>query len=63
MRYSRSVLLEVIVYHGRTDIKGCHCGWAELGKSHAGHVADVYEAAMNAPSHEAYKIINPKGLL
>lgn len=41
--YSRDVLVNTVIYHGRTDIKGCHCGWAELGKSHAEHVANVYE--------------------
>jgi hypothetical protein len=44
--YDRAVLVEVIVYHGRTSIKGCHCGWAEPGKSHAEHVATVYEQTM-----------------
>jgi hypothetical protein len=27
----------VLIAHQRLDIKGCLCGWSELGKSHAGH--------------------------
>lgn len=27
--------------HQRTVAGGCVCGWAELGKSHPGHQADV----------------------
>jgi hypothetical protein len=27
----------VLVAHQRFDIGSCLCGWAELGKSHAGH--------------------------
>lgn len=45
-RYSRSVLVEILVYHWATSTSGCGCGWAELGHSHAEHVADVYEAAI-----------------
>lgn len=48
LAYDRDTLVNVIIYHGRTSIKGCHCGWAELGKSHAEHVADVYEASVTA---------------
>lgn len=44
--YDRDVLVEVIVYHGRTSIERCHCGWAELGRSHAEHVATVYEESV-----------------
>lgn len=36
---------ELLIEHGRFDIKGCRCGWAELGKSHARHVAGVLAAA------------------
>lgn len=46
--YCRDVLTEVLIYHQRTEITGCHCGWAELGHSYAGHVADVYEMEMRA---------------
>jgi hypothetical protein len=48
VRYDRAILVNVIVYHGRTSIKGCHCGWAEPGRSHAEHVADVYEQTIAA---------------
>lgn len=34
-----------LIQHSRTSIKGCHCGWAELGRSHAEHVAKVLDAA------------------
>lgn len=44
--YNRVVLVNTIIYHGRTNIRGCHCGWAELGKSHAEHVANMYELAV-----------------
>lgn len=44
--YDRAALVEVLVYHQRRDIGSCGCGWAELGHSHAEHVADVYEAAI-----------------
>lgn len=32
---------EVLIEHGRDGIEGCRCGWAELGKSHAKHVAQA----------------------
>ncbi len=35
----------LLIEHARYDIVGCHCGWAELGKSHAQHVAQVLDAA------------------
>lgn len=28
----------VLINHQRTSIRGCGCGWAELGKSHPAHV-------------------------
>ena len=31
---------DVLIAHSRTDIRGCHCGWAKLGHSHAQHVAE-----------------------
>jgi hypothetical protein len=46
--YDRKVLLTVLIYHSRTETSGCHCGWAELGKSYADHVADVYEQSVTA---------------
>lgn len=47
--YDREVLTTVLVYHQRKTIDsvyGCACGWADLGKSHAEHIADVYEQSM-----------------
>jgi hypothetical protein len=46
--YDRDVLVEVLVYHYRADIKGCGCGWAELGRSWPEHVATVYEESVRA---------------
>lgn len=46
--YDRAVLVDILVYHYRRDIQGCGCGWAELGRSHPEHVADVYEQSMVA---------------
>ena len=48
IRYSRAVLVEVLIYHQRTNTSGCHCGWGVLGASYAEHVADVYEESMLA---------------
>lgn len=52
LTYDRGVLINVLVYHWRTNISGCGCGWgdlpAHLGLSHAAHVADVYEASLLA---------------
>lgn len=44
--YDRDALVQVITYHRKIDIKGCMCGWAELGKDHSQHVADVYEESV-----------------
>lgn len=39
----------ILISHRRLDIKGCLCGWADLGKSHAGHqVAMLREAGLLA---------------
>lgn len=46
--YDRAVLVDVLVYHWRTDNSGCGCGWGDLGRSHPAHVADVYEASVAA---------------
>jgi hypothetical protein len=35
----------LLIEHARYDIRGCRCGWADLGKSHAAHVAKVLDAA------------------
>jgi hypothetical protein len=37
----------VLIAHQRRDNRSCLCGWAELGKSHAGHqVAMLREAGV-----------------
>ena len=36
---------DVLVYHQRAGIKGCHCGWAVLGASHPEHLIDVLRDA------------------
>ncbi len=41
----RQLAAAVLVAHQRRDIGSCLCGWSELGKSHAEHVAAVLEAA------------------
>lgn len=46
--YDRDLLVAVLVYHQRKDIKGCGCGWSVLGASYAEHVATVYEGAVAA---------------
>jgi len=45
---------DVLVYHQRRDIKGCACGWSELGRSHAAHQARIAleAAAPHLLSHE-----------
>lgn len=48
MDYDRAVLVEVLVYHYRKGITGCGCGWAELGRSHPEHVANIYEESIQA---------------
>ena len=35
----------VLVAHQRRDSGSCLCGWSELGRSHAAHVAAVLEVA------------------
>lgn len=40
-----SVVADLLIEHSRYDITGCRCGWAELGKSHAEHVAKELDAA------------------
>lgn len=48
--FDRAALVEVLVYHWRTNTSGCGCGWAELGRSHPEHVVDVYVQSMEARS-------------
>jgi hypothetical protein len=44
--YDRQVLTTILIYHWRTKTSGCGCGWGDLGKSHADHIADVYEQSV-----------------
>lgn len=41
----RNLATWVLVAHQRRDSGSCMCGWGELGKSHAEHVASALEAA------------------
>lgn len=36
---------EVLVAHQRKDSQFCLCGWGELGRSHAAHVAKMLKHA------------------
>lgn len=47
---------EVLIEHARTSIKGCHCGWAELGKSHTEHVAHALAAAGLLPAEAEWAV-------
>jgi hypothetical protein len=42
----RTILKTVLIYHYRKDISGCGCGWAELGRSHAEHVINIFEESV-----------------
>lgn len=44
--YDRELLVNVLVYHQRTDSSGCGCGWAKLGFSHPEHVVQVFEESV-----------------
>jgi hypothetical protein len=35
----------ILTIHQRRDVRSCLCGWAELGKSHAGHQVAILRAA------------------
>lgn len=35
----------ILISHQRRDAGSCLCGWAELGKSHAGHQVEQLRAA------------------
>ena len=41
----RQLAAAILVAHQRYDITSCLCGWAELGRSHAEHVASVLDNA------------------
>jgi hypothetical protein len=52
VRYDRSVLVWTLVQHQRMGSRWCLCGWGDLGKSHAAHIADCYEASPCWPPQE-----------
>lgn len=35
----------LLIVHQRRDVGSCLCGWAELGRTHAGHQAAVLREA------------------
>lgn len=37
----REVLAGILIEHTRMNIERCRCGWSDLGRSHARHVADA----------------------
>ena len=43
---TRRLLVAVLVVHQRKDSASCSCGWSELGKSFADHVAECFGAAL-----------------
>lgn len=43
----REHLIELLVFHQRIDIRGCLCGWSELGASYAAHLADILGPAIH----------------
>lgn len=46
--------IALLMAHQRWELGGCLCGWAELGKSHAGHqVAELIRAGLLASAHQA----------
>lgn len=46
VRYERDVLVNVLIYHQRSSLRSCRCGWNILGASHPEHIADEYERAI-----------------
>lgn len=56
MEFNREIMIEVLVYHWPTKSSGCHCGWAELGKSFPEHVVKVYEDSVRLRTPEPIKI-------
>ena len=45
------IAADILINHRRVDIKGCTCGWSELGKSQARHVvALLRQAGVLAPN-------------
>lgn len=47
MRTTDETAAAILTAHQRRDIRGCVCGWSELGKSHPRHqVAMLREAGL-----------------
>ncbi len=44
--FDRELMIDMLVYHWRTKTSGCGCGWAELGRSHAKHIVEIYEMSI-----------------
>ncbi len=44
--FDRKLMIDILVYHWRTNNSGCGCGWAELARSHPEHVVEVYEMSI-----------------
>ena len=46
---------EVLREHTRVSIVRCHCGWSDLWRSHAEHVAQALDVAglLVTPEHDA----------
>lgn len=42
----------ILIAHQRRDVGSCLCGWAELGKSHAGHQVAVLREAGLLPTSD-----------
>lgn len=46
--YDRAQLVQILIDHQRAGPERCSCGWGEWGRSHAAHVADMYEDELDA---------------
>lgn len=44
--YNRALLVQILIYHRPNENSSCCCGWGELGRSWAEHVANMYEIAL-----------------
>lgn len=47
LQYDRKAMVHAIVYHQRRDGGSCMCGFNQLGRSQAEHVADMYEQVVD----------------
>ena len=43
IEYNRPLLVAVVAHHWPTPTSRCSCGWGQLGRSFAEHLADAYE--------------------